>query len=120
MLKLTRKAWFVVAGIAALAVVITLAAVFEGDTEWDSRERPDTLDGRRGFVRIISKDLPADSLWTEGARAQGLVLDVRECNMRTLSDFVQQGDIADRLYQFDFAYIRCVNGTRLDGPWAHR
>jgi len=114
------KVWIGIA-IAAAGGIAYLAITDDGGSlgnEDSGKQRPDTPEGRRGFVHILEHSLPADSIWTEGARSQGLVLDLRDCTMRTLSDFVQRPEMTDRLWQFDFSYVRCTNGVRVDGPWA--
>jgi hypothetical protein len=103
-----------------LGLLCVTFAVLACESSSDSgKQRPDTPEGRREFVKIIAKDMPANSMWTEGARSEGLVVDLKDCTMQTLSEFTQRKDMANRLYQFDFQYMKCANGLRVDGPWAH-
>lgn len=105
-----------------IAAIVALAIYNDGTTtDADSgKQRPDTVDGRRKFAEIMRNSMKttADGVYTEGARAQGLVFDMSDCTDRTLSDLVQRHEIADRLWQFDFEYVRCTNGVRVQGPWA--
>lgn len=113
------KIWTGIA-IAIAGGFATLAIVSGSDDSSESgKERPDTPEGRRGFAQLLAKDLPADSMWTEGAQSEILVVDLKDCTPRTLSAFVQGGDFAKRLWQFDFAEMRCTNGVSVHGPWEH-
>ena len=104
--------------------LIVLAGLFGTVTVWmavdpaetpATKMRPDTAAGRREFVRIMAEKMPG--IRTEGGDDQGLVIDLINCTPSTLLDTVHNREIADRLKQFDFAWVRCPNGVRAEPPW---
>ena len=101
-------------GVALVAGIGLAALQYNGVS--DGKRDPNTPASRRDFAQIISKSMPG-SIWTEGARSEVLVVDMKDCTPRSLSALVQREDIAGRLAQFGFSSVRCTDGVEVDGPW---
>jgi len=110
-----------IGGLVAMALYNDRTFLESDDDYHRGKQRPDTPEGRRGFAEILRHDMraSADEVYTEGGLSQGLVFDMRDCTHRRLSELVQRSEIGARLWQFDFSYVRCTNGVRVEGPWEH-
>lgn len=82
----------------------------------EHRIDPDTPEARRSFAADLAMRTHG-GVYTEGASDQGLVVDLNDCDYANLQALVHQRGVAQQLAEMDFAWVRCTNGVRVDGPW---